>query len=181
MTDFFELAQLRHSCRSFIAQRNIERQKLERVLKCALLAPSACNNQPWRYVAVDDPNRVHQLAECAQDGVDNTFVQNASAFIVAIEGKQNSGINFAESMKSHKFLGIDMGLSVANIVLAATDEGLASCIIGSFNERQLKILLGIPKTRRIRLVVALGYDSTCGNEREKQRKPFEEMISYNKF
>ena len=43
------------------------------------------------------------------------------------------------------------------MVLTATSEGLGTCWIGSFNERQVKKLLNIPERFRVIALLALGY------------------------
>ena len=181
MEGLLSLIRQRQSCRNFDAQRPVEQEKLMDILGAAVLSPSACNSQPWRYVAVDEPQRVEQLAQCVQDTGMNKFAANATAFVVALEGKQNLTAKVGESLKNQKYSGVDLGLSVAHLVLTAQDLGLASCILGWFNERKIKMLLGIPKTRRIRLVIALGYAMTDDPLREKQRKKFDEVVSFNKF
>lgn len=181
MSELLSLIRYRQSCRNFDSTRPVERGKLMTTLEAAMLSPSACNSQPWRYVVVDEPQRVEQLAKCVQDNGMNKFAQDATAFIVAIEGNQNLTAKVGESLKNQKYSGIGLGLSVAHLMLTATDLGLASCILGWFNERKLKMLLGIPKTRRIRLVVALGYAAPDDFLREKQRKKFDEVVSFNKF
>lgn len=180
MRSFSELAAQRQSCRKFFPGRAIEREKLEEALRAAVLSPSAGNSQPWRYVAVDEPQRVRQLGECLADIEENGFCRDASAFVVVMEEKSGFGKKLGQSLYNQKFIGIDIGLSVAHIILAAADLGLASCVIGAFNERKVKTLLGIPKTRRLKLIIALGYD-TDNIIREKLRRPFEETVTYNKF
>lgn len=181
MDDLLSLIRHRQSCRNFDPARFVEKEKLMDILQAAALSPSACNSQPWRYIAVDEPQRVEQVAQCLQDSGMNKFAGKATAFVVAIEGKQNLTAKVGESLKNQKYSGIDLGLSVAHLVLAAEDLGLSSCILGWFNERKLKMLLGIPKTRRIRLVVALGYAMPEDVLRAKQRKAFDEVVSFNKF
>lgn len=181
MGDLLSLIRHRQSCRNFDPTRFVEKEKLIDILQAAALSPSACNSQPWRYIAVDEPQRVEQVAQCLQDSGMNKFTGKATAFVVAIEGKQNLTAKVGESLKNQKFSGIDLGLSIGHLVLAAEDLGLSSCILGWFNERKLKMLLGIPKTRRIRLVVALGYAMADDALREKQRKKFDEVVSFNKF
>ena len=181
MGDILSLIRHRQSCRNFDPARFVEKEKLIDILQAAALSPSACNSQPWRYIAVDEPQRVEQVAQCLQDSGMNKFTGKATAFVVAIEGKQNLTAKVGESLKNQKFSGIDLGLSIGHLVLAAEDLGLSSCILGWFNERKLKMLLGIPKTRRIRLVVALGYAMAGDVLRDKQRKKLDEVISFNKF
>lgn len=60
----------------------------------------------------------------------------------------------------------------------ATDLGLSTCILGWMDEEWLKEALGIPKERRIRLVLATGYAAEDDKLREKVRKPLSEMSEF---
>ena len=46
--NFTEIAENRQSCRSYNTEREIEAEKLEKILNSARLAPSACNGQPYQ-------------------------------------------------------------------------------------------------------------------------------------
>jgi nitroreductase len=74
---------------------------------------------------------------------------------------------------------IDLGIVAAHISLAATDEGLGSCIIGWCDEKKVKKALEIPKGKRVMLVILLGYSNQP--LREKKRKTKEEIVSYDKY
>ena len=180
MRSFLDLAYKRHSCRNFCCGKTIEREKLTDIMRAAVAAPSAGNSQPWRYIAVDEPARVSQMANCIADD-EKKFCQNAAAFIVVMEDKGGFVGNIGESIRNQRFIGIDLGASVAHILLAITDLELGGCVIGSFNERKIKTLLGIPKTRRIKLIIAVGFDDESEIYREKKRRPFEETVTFNKF
>ena len=52
--DFHSLTLLRQSDRNYL-DRPVENEKLERILECARMAPSACNAQPWKVIIVDLP------------------------------------------------------------------------------------------------------------------------------
>lgn len=181
MGNLFSLIDRRQSCRNFDPLRAVEREVVTACLEAARLAPSACNSQPWRFVAVDDPQRVEQVARCVQDSGMNRFAEHCTCFVVVVEGAQNISAKVGGSLKNQQYSAIDIGIAAAHLVLAATDLGLGSCILGWFNERKLKMMLGIPKTRRVRLVVALGYPVEGEALREKQRKPFDDVVSFNKF
>jgi nitroreductase len=56
---------------------------------------------------------------------------------------------------------------------------LGSCIIGWFDEKSLKKHLGIPSTKRVELIITIGY--SAGRQREKNRNPHEVTVSYNKY
>ena len=53
--DFLELVSSRQSVRAFDPERSVEKEKLDRIIEIARLAPSACNAQPWSFVLVDEP------------------------------------------------------------------------------------------------------------------------------
>ncbi|HPS24966.1 MAG TPA: nitroreductase family protein, partial [Bacteroidales bacterium] len=56
---------------------------------------------------------------------------------------------------------------------------LGTCIIGWFDEKRLKEILGIDKKRRVPLIVSLGYSEAP--VRAKNRKSLEEISSWNKY
>ncbi|KAA6306320.1 putative NAD(P)H nitroreductase, partial [termite gut metagenome] len=49
MNDFLTLVANRQSDRVYDKTRPVEKEKLERILEAARLAPSACNSQPWKF------------------------------------------------------------------------------------------------------------------------------------
>ena len=65
------------------------------------------------------------------------------------------------------------------IPLAATAEGLGSCILGWFDEKAMRKLLHIPDKKRVILDIVVGYSTQP--LREKKRKSADEVISYNKY
>jgi nitroreductase len=83
------------------------------------------------------------------------------------------------TIKNKDYSLIDIGIATENICLQANAEGIGSCIIGWFDERQLRKLLEIPKSKRVELIITLGY--SLSEQREKRRKPEGETVSYNKY
>ena len=65
------------------------------------------------------------------------------------------------------------------ITLAAESEGLGSCMIGWFDEKEMKRLTGIPSSKRVLLDITIGYP--VKEKRKKMRKPKEKVISYNSY
>ena len=60
--NFLELVKSRYSCRQY-ANRPVEKEKLEYVMECVRLAPSAVNRQPWRFRVVKDVEVLQRLWE----------------------------------------------------------------------------------------------------------------------
>jgi nitroreductase len=52
-------------------------------------------------------------------------------------------------------------------------------MLASFDEKKVKIALGIPDNRRVALLITLGY--SADSQREKKRKKFDEVVRWNKY
>ena len=74
---------------------------------------------------------------------------------------------------------IDLCIAVSHFTLQAADLGLGTCIIGWFNERRVRKALGIPRGKRIPLLITLGYPE--GPTRRKSRKTTAQMSSRNRY
>ncbi|MGI6249346.1 MAG: nitroreductase family protein [Acutalibacteraceae bacterium] len=176
MGSFFDLIARRESCRNYL-DKKVEQEKIEKCIEAARLAPSACNSQPWSFVAVCSDEVVPKVAKCLQEMGMNKFTDKCPAFIVIIEEKAELAARIGGKIMDQKYAPIDIGLATAQLCLQATEEGLGTCIIGWFNELKLKKLLDITPQKRIRLVIAIGY-SADETLREKKRKEIGEIVSY---
>ena len=149
-TDFLQLVLSRQSDRAYDKERPVEAEKLERILEAGRLAPSACNAQPWKFVVITDRELALKVGKAAAGLGMNKFAKDAPVHILIVE----------ES-------------------LAAESEGLGSCILGWFDEKEIKRLTGIPASKRLLLDVAIGYP--VKEKRKKMRKPQEKVVSYNRY
>ena len=180
MKSFLELVKQRQSDRAYLPQP-IEQEKLDRILEAARLAPSACNAQPWKMVVVTDEALRMQVADATSNralGM-NHFTKQAPVQIVVLEEKANFTSNFGSWAKNKHFPHVDLGILSAHICLAAADEGLGTCMVGWFDEDKVKKALEIPKSKRVLLVITLGYPAK--ETREKRRKDLAEIVSVNKY
>ena len=164
--DYFSLISQRESCRNYDPNRPVSHQQLTRCLEAARIAPSACNSQPWSFVVVN-----------LQGLGMNKFSENCPAFIVVVEEKATLSARLGGMVKSQEYASIDIGIATAHLVLAATEQGLSTCIMGWFHEGKLKNLLPIPKEKRIRLVIGVGYAAKEGL-RPKKRKSLPEIATF---
>lgn len=181
-SEFFQtLVSNRQSDRGYTNQP-IEKDKLERILEAARLSPSACNAQPWKFIVVDDPELKNKLADTTSSKVLglNHFTKQAPIHIVIVMEGANFTSNFGSMVKRKHFPLIDIGIGAEHICLAATAEGLGSCMIGWFDEPAVKKLLNIPKSKRPILIITLGYPEKP-ETRQKKRKGIDEVVSYNVY
>jgi len=160
----------------------VEKEKLERILEAGRLSPSACNAQPWKFIVVDNLELKNKIADATSNRVIgiNHFTKQAPVHIVVVMEPANFNSNFGSIVKDKNLPLIDIGIAAAHLCLQATAEGLGTCILGWFNERTIRKLLDIPKSKRVILVITLGYAAT-DEIREKKRKTVNEVVSINKY
>jgi len=140
--DVFEAIQKRKSPRTFDSTP-VTKEVLKKLLEAARHSPSAKNIQPWHFIVVTNPKKREALSK----GVFAKFLKETPAVIVLC-GDQKA---------SPEWYMVDVALAVENMVLAATEEGLGTCWVGSFDEKDVKPLLGIPEDLRVVALLAIGY------------------------
>ena len=164
-----EVIRKRYSCRSY-QDRPVEQEKLDQIFEAARLAPSAKNLQDWRFVVVTDQQKKRQVADTTNRP--NVFVK-AGAIIAAC-----SNSDFV--MKCGQPVApIDVAIALEHISLQATELGLATCWIGSFETDKVREILGIPQDIAIIELMALGYPAD--GQRETSREPIENILCYEKW
>ncbi len=178
--EMLELILRRQSDRKY-SDKPVEAEKLERILEAGRMSPSACNAQPWKFVVATDPDVTNAVSEAASAKLlgMNTFVNQAPVLIVIIREQPNVTSRIGGTLKNKDYSHIDIGIAAANICLQAAAEGLGSCIIGWFDEKKIRKILGIPASKRVELLITIGY--SLSESRIKRRKPKEETVSFNKY
>jgi len=171
-----ELYNRRQSCRNF-SGKQVEKEKLERIMDLALLSPSACNAQPY-FVTVAIGEKAKKLAKTTQGLGMNKFTDKATAMIVINEERASALARMGAKFRDNVYTPMDIGILTGHIVLAAEEEGLATCIIGWFNEDDVREICDIDKDKRVKLLIAVGYKSEDDKIREKKRKDKEEVLKF---
>jgi len=177
-----ELIEERTSVRNYDT-RPVEREKLEALAEAFRLAPSASNSQPWRIIFVDEPELKDSIARAtfARTISFNKFAAGAPAIAVIVIEPPRLITSVGAVLKRRDFPLIDIGIATAQLILRAVELDLGTCVLGWFDEGKIKKLLGIPKKKRLALVVTIGYPAEHLAKREKTRKPIESVRSYNAY
>jgi nitroreductase len=164
-----EAIQKRYSCRAYL-DKPVEQEKLDQIFEAARNAPSAKNLQDWRFIFVTDKTIKQQVAGCTNH--QEAFGQ-AGAIIAACSICK-------ETMKCGQLIApIDVSIALEHIALMATELGLATCWIGSFDAGRVKDVLEIPKEVAIIEMMALGYPA-AGN-RQTTREPIKNIFCRDKW
>ena len=177
---FIELANKRQSVRKY-SDKHIDREKIDRCIEAARIAPSACNSQPWKYIVVDNPELKEKLANETFSAIApfNKFSTQCPVIVAIVMEKPKMISRVGGKIKDKDFYLFDIGITAEHFCLQAAEEGLGTCMLGWFNEKNVIKLLGIPSKKRIGLLITLGYQAD--EQRKKIRKVTEEICSYNKY
>jgi len=179
---FLEILIQRQSVRGYSGQP-VESEKLARCLEAARMSPSACNAQPWKFIVVDEPQLKDRIAGYATSGPlvpMNHFTRQAPLLVVIVRESPNLTSKIGTLLKDKPYTLMDIGIVALQFCLQATAEGLGTCIMGWFNEKKVKELLHIPKSKRAELIITLGYPSSP-TLRPKVRKTLDDICCYNKY
>ena len=146
--DVIDVIRDRRSIRAY-ADRPVEREKIDRLLEAARLAPSASNRQEWRFVVVTEADKRKALSRAAND---QEFVAQAPVVIAACA--EHDGHTMRCGQQSYP---IDVAIAIDHITLQAVAEGLGTCWIGAFYEEPVKEILNIPAEIRVVELLTVGY------------------------
>ena len=165
--DVYEAIRARHSVRSY-RDRPVEPAKLNRVLEAAGLAPSARNDQEWRFVVVSEQAKREALATEASS---QHFMLEAPLIIAACA--QTDGRVMRCGQLAYP---IDVAIALDHLTLAAVAEGLGTCWIGSFDSSKVRRILGIPPEIQVVGLMLLGYPRETDTPPKKSRLPLEQIV-----
>jgi len=178
---FLDLVKTRRSVREYL-DKPVEREKIKRCLEAARLAPSARNLQPWNFLVIDNPELKEKVARKTFNKVIsfNRFSLKAPVLILVLSERPKLTNKIGEIVKDKPFVLMDIGMAAENLCLQATEEGLGTCILGWFDEEGIKKLLNIPASKRIELIITMGYpgDSPV---LPKERKEMNQIRCYNTY
>ena len=173
--EFSQVVQQRQSCRSYDPGRPVAKEDILACIEAAGLAPSACNSQPYHFTVCTGGMSKAVAKACSGMGM-NRFAAEAPCTIVVEEASYNKTAALGSKFKNQDYRSIDIGLAVSQLVLEAQNRGLATCILGWFDEKKLKELVGT--SAHIRLVITLGYAKEGDPLRAKTRKPLKEIADF---
>lgn len=125
--DFLNLASERFSCRKF-SDKPVEEEKLEKIIKAGLLAPTALNKQPFKIFRID-ADKSDKLKKATP------FTYGAPVFLAVGADDKNS---YIRNFDNKNFAEIDATIVSTHMMLEAQNLGLGTTWVGHFDENILK-------------------------------------------
>ena len=170
----------RASLKTHLSTRDVEQDKIIKILEAARLAPSATNEQPWRFVVVKGKENVENVVTRASRMGRKAFDEAPVLILVFVNPKDYV---FPDGKT---FYLLDVGLAMENILLAATALGLITHPMASLDEGKLKEMLGVPDEMEFVIATPLGYPvegsyEEAAQERlsQRTRKDLKELVYTN--
>ncbi len=170
MDSFLQLVKNRRSIRKYL-DMPVEQEKIDAVLRAALMSPSSKRTNGWEFITVRDRDMLRRLADCREMG--SRFVADAPAAIVVCADTAKSDVWFE-----------DASIAATFIQLAAADLGLGTCWVQVYKRMHtatetagdyIRSLLGIPEGIEVLNIITIGY-------KDEERKPYdEEKLMYDKI
>jgi nitroreductase len=127
-------------------------ERVRRVVRAAMRAPSAGHTQPWSYVVVRAAAMRRRLARAA---LSQMFVADAPVVVVPCADRSRSRGRYGPREGDH-YAVIDTAFSSLLLLLAVAEEGLGACFVGAFDEQQVSQVLDLPALVRPLAVIPIG-------------------------
>ena len=157
MKEIFERVSIRK-----YTDRAVEDEKILAILRAAMAAPSAGNQQPWEFYVVRERSKLEELSRVSP------YAGCAKAAPVVIVSA------YREKLWAPAYAQIDMSIAMENLWLACGEQGLGGVWLGiapvEERMRAVEDIVGIPEGLRAFAVFPLGYPA----EERKQQDRFDE-------
>ncbi len=146
-----ELLQKRRASRA-IASRVIPEEVIKELAEAARLTPSCYNKQPWRYLFMTGEDALAR-GRRALTGANATWAARAPLLIAAFSREGDDCVT-ADGRAYYQF---DLGMSVMNLMLAATERGLTARPMAGFAPAELKKTFALEAEDEPLVMIAVGY------------------------
>lgn len=168
--DFLSLARRRYACRSYTTAK-VEREKLDRILQAARVAPTGANRQPQRLIVVQSDEGLERLARCARDF-------GAPCAVIVCADTSEAWVRRYDG----KMIGdIDATIVTDHMMLAATAEGLDTLWVCAFDPEAVRREFALTDAVTPVNILMIGYgagEPAPAERHAETRKPLEATVRY---
>ncbi|MFC2082033.1 nitroreductase family protein [Candidatus Bipolaricaulota bacterium] len=171
--------------RRAISDQRIPRETAELLLTAAHLAPSCANNQPWRFIAINEPAVLKRVKEHLSRG---NYWATQSPLIVAVASRADLDCQIPDGREYYAF---GCGMATMNLMLQATELKLIAHPIAGFKQAPVKDVLEIPDDYTLITLIILGHPAKSAEELSEKhraeesspraRLPLNNIVCWNRF
>ena len=169
--DFTRLISGRESIRSYDPTRPVDKAVLERILDAGRMAPSAANRQPWKCLVVSSREMLTQVRRCYP----KPWFMDAPHVLVLV-GRTGEAWTRQDGWSS---IETDLAIAMDHMMLAAENEGVATCWVAAFDPGVLRSTLSLNSEDRVYTITPLGYPRPGFTKKnKKERKTLTDLVRY---
>lgn len=159
--ELIEGIRTRRSVRKFTDQE-VTKEQIEEIVEIARFAPSWKNSQSVRYMLILNKEIKDRIASEAVMGFDwnTTIIKGAPALILVNTVDKRAGYEkdgTPSTSKGEHWQSYDAGIASATFCLAAFEKGLASVILGIYDEEKIREIAGVPEGQKVSAIIPIGY------------------------
>ncbi|MFA6530321.1 MAG: nitroreductase family protein [Candidatus Micrarchaeia archaeon] len=166
---FFELIKNRFSARSYLP-KEVEKEKLDKILLAASFAPSAGNLQAYKIVIVSDKRNREELAYACNE---QDYVADAPVSLIFLADLKASGKKYGD--RGMRIFAVqDATIAASYAQLAVSELGLASVFVGTFETMEVMRIANAGEYEVPIAVIPIGY--TSEKPEKKVRKSLEKLV-----
>ena len=165
--EFIDLARNRYSVREY-SDKAVEKEKLDKILEAAYMAPTACNLQPFKIVVV----RTSDHKEILGKVYPRPFFTQAPIILGVYADTKTCWVR----RDGKSYSDVDAAIIMDHMIMEATDLGLGTCWVGAFDKAAACSLAGFDKSFEPVAFTPLGYASS--QKPQQKRKPLEDIVVY---
>lgn len=167
----YEAIRRNRSVRQF-ADQSVSRDDIEAIVNAGRLAGSAKNRQPWTFVVVTERQRLVALSEC---GPWCGHLAGAAFGVVLTVADLHDPPTLTTPF--------DLGRASQNMILAAWERGVMSCMATIYEPDRARTALGIPAAQAVPWAISFGYPAPEADPRERppradMRKDWHEVVRW---
>ena len=170
--DFETLLKNRRSIRDF-QNKDIPITIIEEILQDTCLAPTASNNQPCRFIIIQNHDYIKKISDESKKCLLDDLVRNPNLSLkqyeAALRDEQFNVFYNAPCLvlivgpKDAHSIDVDCGLTVAYFMFSATSRGLGTCWIGLgayIRDKKMLDEIGVPSGYQIVTPIIIGYPTS---------------------
>ncbi|HKL88360.1 MAG TPA: nitroreductase family protein [Salinibacter sp.] len=197
---FYERMAQRRSVRDF-SDRPVPRELIKDAIRTAGTAPSGANQQPWQFVAVDDPDLKQEIREAVEDEEKKTYEERmpdewrealaplgtdwqkpylTTAPWIVVCFAEPYGIDDDGEKRTHYYVQESVGIACGLFITALHHMGLATLTHTPAPMGFLRNILDRPDHERPYILFPVGYPADGATVPDVDKKPLDEIVQWNR-
>ena len=164
----------RRAVRQFAAEP-VHREQIERVIHAGRLSASAKNRQPWQFIVVTERDTLQALSVCGPWC--GHLAGAAFAVVMTVEDMHDPATLTTP---------FDLGRASQNMILAAWEMGIMSCLATIYEPDKARAALDIPDDRAVPWAISVGYPTPESDPRDRPprksgRRVLDEIVHWERW